>query len=308
MRRVADVTRWSCLAAFAFVLAVVMPGAARAQSSEGPDFSRRPGWAAGPTVGSLGTRAIITVPEGYMFLDQNATKRLLEENQNIPDGDELGAVLRIHEDDYWFAIFSYSDEGHVDDTDRDSIDAKALMENMIEGNKHANEARRQRGWSAVNLQGWHREPYYDTSTNNLTWATRLSGEGRDASSPTINHSVRLLGRTGVMSVQLVADSGTIQSSTTEFNQVLTGFTFNSGQKYAEFRKGDKLAGYGLAALIGGGAAAAAVKTGFLKKFWKLLVFGFVAAAGALKKLFAMLTGRGGESNNDSAGVPPIPTR
>jgi uncharacterized membrane-anchored protein len=307
MRRVSDVTRWSCLVAFAFVLAA-LPGAVWAQSSDSPspeDLARRPGWSAGPTVGSLGTRAIITVPEGYMFLDQNATKRLLEQNQNIPDGDELGAVLRVHDDDYWFAIFSYSDEGHVDDTDRDSIDAKVLMENMIEGNRHANEARRQRGWSAVNLEGWQREPYYDTGTNNLTWATRLTGDG---GSPTINHSVRLLGRTGVMSVQLVADSGSIQTSTTEFNEVLGGFTFNSGQKYAEFRKGDKLAGYGLAALIGGGAAAAAVKTGFLKKFWKLLVFGFVAAAGAIKKLLAMLTGRGSESNNDSTGVPPIPTR
>jgi uncharacterized membrane-anchored protein len=307
MKRLSDVRRWPCLVAFAFVLAA-MPGPAWAQSSgtDSPeDLSTQPGWSAGPTFGNLGTRAVITVPEGYMFLDQSATRRLLERNQNVPDGDELGAVLRLNGDDYWFAVFSYSDEGHVDDTDRDSIDAAALMKKMIEGAKHANEARRERGWSAVNLEGWHRQPYYDPATNNLTWATRLSSEG---GSPGINHSVRLLGRTGVMSVQLVADAETIESSTAEFNEALGGFTFNVGQKYAEFRKGDKLAGYGLAALIGGGVAATAIKTGFLQKFWKLLVFGAIAVLGGLKKLLAMLTGRGAESSSDNSGVPPIPTR
>jgi uncharacterized membrane-anchored protein len=303
MRRVPDVTRWSYLVAFAFVLAIV-PGSVWAQSPSPEELAQRPGWSAGPTVGSLGDKAIVTVPEGFMFLDQNATKRLLEQNENVPGGDELGAVLRVQGEDYWFAVFEYSDEGHVDDTDRDSIDAEALMTNMIEGNRHANEARKQRGWTAVNLEGWHAKPFYDPATNNLTWATRLTSDGGP---PNINHSVRLLGRTGVMSVQLVANSATIDASTTEFNQVLTGFTFNQGQKYAEYRKGDKLAGYGLAALIGGGVAATAVKTGFLKKFWKLLVFAFVAAAGLIKKLLGALTGRG-ESTSDNSGVPPIPTR
>jgi uncharacterized membrane-anchored protein len=301
MRRVTGVTRWSGLAVFAFVLSAV-PGAVLAQTPDPAELARRPGWSAGPTVGMLGTRAVINVPEGYLFLDQNATRKFLEQNENVPDGDELGTILRFQDDDYWFAVFEYSDEGHVDDTDRDSIDAAALMKGMIEGNKQANEARRQRGWSGISLEGWHREPYYDLTTNNLTWATRLSGEG---GSPTINHSVKLLGRTGVMSAQLVADSKAIEGATTEFNAVLTGYTFNVGQKYAEFRKGDKLAGYGLAALIGGGVAAAAVKTGFLKKFWKLLVFGVVALVGFIKKL---LGGRGAESSNADSGVPPIPTR
>jgi uncharacterized membrane-anchored protein len=303
MRRVSDVTRSSCLAALAFMLAAA-PGTVWAQPPDPQELAKRPGWSAGPTVGMLGTRAIVNVPEGYMFLDQNATRRFLEANENVPGGDELGTVLRFQGEDYWFAVFEYSDEGHVDDTDRDSIDAAALMKGMIEGNKQANEARRQRGWSGINLEGWHKQPYYDLKTNNLTWSTRLTGDG---GSPTINHSVKLLGRTGVMSAQLVADSNSIDSATTEFNAVLTGYTFNVGQKYAEFRKGDKLAGYGLAALIGGGVAAAAIKTGFLKKFWKLLVFGVVALVGFLKKLLGGLSGRGESSNTDS-GVPPIPTR
>ena len=36
------------------------------------------------------------------------------------------------------------------------------------------EERQKRGWSALTLEGWHQPPFYDPSTNNLTWATRLS--------------------------------------------------------------------------------------------------------------------------------------
>jgi len=73
-----------------------------------------------------------------------------------------------------------------------------------------------------------------------------------------------------------------------------------GQRYAEFRPGDKIAEYGLAALITGGAAAVALKTGLFQKFWKLIVLGFVALAGALKKglvyLKRMMTGKAGEES------------
>jgi uncharacterized membrane-anchored protein len=56
-------------------------------------------------------------------------------------------------------------------------------------------------------------------------------------------------------------------------------------------QGDKLAGYGLAALVAGGAGAAAVKSGLLQKFWKLLVFVVLAVVGALRKLLASLFGK-----------------
>ena len=73
-----------------------------------------------------------------------------------------------------------------------------------------------------------------------------------------------------MSVALVANQDGI-AATRRLQRALEGFSYKAGERYAEFRSGDKMAGYGLAALIGGGAAAAAVKTGILQKWWKLLV-------------------------------------
>jgi uncharacterized membrane-anchored protein len=292
--------RWMTVAAAAWLLVLGGGAAVEAQEPEADGPSSRPGWTKGPHTGALGTQAEIDVPEGAFFLDAAATRAFLQANENIPSGNELGAIVRPVEGGHsWFALFTFSDEGYVEDTDKDAIDADALLANMKKGNVEANEERQKRGWTPFVLEGWQTKPYYDTTTHNLTWAIRGSSPGETA---TINHSVRLLGRRGVMSVQLVADQDGIAATTGDFNQMLKGFAYKPGERYAEFRKGDKMAGYGLAALIGGGAAAAAVKTGLLQKAWKFLVVIAVAAFGALKKLF---TGRR-EEPVASVQPPPVP--
>ena len=266
----------------AFVLAGVVGSAAYAQEPE------RKGWTEGPTDGRLGELATVKVPEGYVFLDAKATKKFLEDGQNVPAGDELGAIFRpLPNDDYWFAVFSYDETGHVDDSEKNKIDADALMKVLKEGNRRGNAERQKRGWETLQLDGWQQKPFYDMSTNNLTWSTVVSAGGSKA----VNHSVRLLGRTGTMSVQLVSGADAIDAATLEFNDVLRNYSYNPGKRYAEFTKGDKLAGYGLTALIAGGAGAAAVKSGLLQKLWKVIVFAVVAVVAALRKFFAALFGK-----------------
>ena len=274
---------------------------AAAQEPEGDGLAARRGWTKGPHTGTLGTQASIEVPDGSYFLDASATREFLQANQNVPSGRELGAIVRVVDEDHsWFALFTFSDEGYVDDSDKDAIDADALLASMKKGNEAGNEERKRRGWTPFVLEGWQTKPFYDPATHNLTWAIRGSSPGE---TPTINHSVRLLGRRGVMSVALVADQEGIAATTNDFNDLLKGFSYSAGERYAEFRKGDKMAGYGLAALIGGGAAAAAVKTGFLSKAWKAIVALVIAALAGLKKLF------GGTSREEPAAAvqpPPVP--
>ena len=71
----------------------------------------------------------------------------------------------------------------------------------------------------------------------------------------------------------------------KFENLLTGYSFLPGNKYAEFRAGDKIAEYGLATLVAGGAAAVALKTGLLAKLWKLIVAALAALAALLKRIW-----------------------
>lgn len=92
-------------------------------------------------------------------------------------------------------------------------------------------------------------PYYDAVSKRLEWAIDAKSSNDES---VINFNTRILGRTGVTSAVLVASPAIFNTSTQEFKDALTGYEYISGEKYAEFRQGDRVAEYGLAALIAGG--------------------------------------------------------
>ncbi len=250
-------------------------------------------WEDGPTVGRLGTIAEITVPQGYRFTGQSGAIKLLELTQNPSSGHELGALVPDSKDDsqdIWFVIFEFNETGYVKDDEKDKLDSGAILKSLQEGTEESNKIRKQRGWQLFHVAGWSKPPFYNPSTNNLTWAIRgvADAMGEQAQSESINYSLRILGRRGTMNVDLVLAPRQVDAVVPEFENLMTGFSYVSGQKYAEFRAGDKVAAYGLTALVVGGAAAAAVKSGLLAKFWKVIVLAFVALAGAMKKIIGYI--------------------
>ena len=99
-----------------------------------------------------------------------------------------------------------------------------------------------------------------------------------------------------MSVVLISDPQDLSAATDEFKSTLAGFSYSAGQRYSEYKPGDKVAKYGLAALVTGGAAAIAVKTGLWKVIvgalaagWKFIAAAFVALFGGLARRFKSKT-------------------
>jgi len=276
-------------------------------------------WQRGPKTARLGDKAEIDVPEGYLFADGKQTRKLMELSHNIVSGDEVGCVVPAGEgeDDSWFVVFEFNDIGFVKDTDKDKIDADAILKSIREGTEAANKERKKRGWHTMSVVGWERPPYYDETTHNLTWSIRGAG---DTGAETINHSVRILGRHGTMNVDLVQDPERYVTTLPRFETVMKGFRYSEGQRYADFVKGDKVAAIGLGALVLGGAGAVAVQTGFLAKFWKVLVYALLAlkkliivavlAIGAFfKRLWRKMTGKPDTAEAEPVTVdqtPPTP--
>ena len=269
-------------------------GGPRVSSAAQPDDNSRPAgprvkWTRGPTNANIGGIATVEVPAGYIFTDSEGTRIMLESMGNIASRTELGFLAPTSL--VWFATFRFSDTGYVKDDEKDKLNADKILKSIREGTEEANKERRSRGWPAVHVTGWEHKPAYDPETHNLGWAIRGESEGQ----PIINFNTRILGRKGVMSINLVTEPDKLSAALPEFKGLLANFDYVSGERYAEFRSGDKIAEYGLAALIAGGAAAGAVKLGlfswlavFLKKGWKLVVIVFVAIGAFLKRL---VTGR-----------------
>lgn len=249
----------------------------------------------GPAAVTLGKTAEIKLPEGYHFVGPDSLDKFFELTRNQRSGNEVGVVLAP---DDWLMFFDYDDVGYVKDDDKDKLNADKLMKSMSENQEAANEARKERGWDAMKLQGWATPPHYDEKTHNLKWAFNLSSSRDNFKEVWINGNVRLLGRGGVMNVTLVSDAATFKVAEQQSDALLaSGFNYVAGQKYAEFKAGDKVAEYGLAALVLGGGVAAAAKLGllaklgvFLGKGWKAVVAVVVAIGVGIKKLFGRITG------------------
>jgi uncharacterized membrane-anchored protein len=282
--------------------------AADAQPKSREDALRQAGvkLVAGPATVPLGKVAELKLPEGYHFVGPDSLKRFYELTQNMPNGKEVGVLLAPG----YMMFLDYDDVGYVKDEDKDKLDADKLLKSMSEGQEEANAERKDRGWDQLKLKGWATAPHYDEKTNNLKWAINLTTSHDNYTKVFINESIRLLGRAGVMNVTLATSTEGFKTAEADAEKLLaTHFSYVSGQKYSEFKAGDKVAAYGLSALVLGGGAVLAAKMGWLGalgawfgKMWKAFVFVIVALGAAIKQLWNKITGS--RPNPPTDGNPP----
>lgn len=255
-------------------------------------------WTKGPAKGDMKDLAEIKVPANFMFTGEEGTQKLLRAFGNPTNGRELGLIAPTNL--AWFVVFEFADTGYIKDDDKDKLDADAMLKSIKQGTEAGNEERKKMGGAPITITGWQQPPKYNPETHNLEWAIKAESQGEQI----VNYNTRLLGRKGVMEVALVVDPDKLTATMTEYQALLKDYNFKDGQRYAEFRDGDKVAQYGLAALVVGGAAVGAAKLGlfaalaaFLKKGWKLVVIGAVALGGFVKKLFTFGARRSGDGSS-----------
>ncbi len=266
------------LCAMFFVTAGFIPSALTAQDQkkkEQPVIK----WVKGPTKADMEGVASVKVPKGYLFADGDNTRKILEYYGNISSNTEVGYLSPDSGD--WFVVFSFRKVGYIKDDEGSSLDANAILSSLRKSNEEANKIKREKGMPEMEIKGWYKRPAYDKKTNNLEWATLL----RSGKADVVNYNIRYLGRKGVMEVIVVADPKNLKPVIEKSKKLLTGYAFNSGNKYSEFAEGDKVAEYGLKALMTGGALAVAAKTGLLQKFWKLILIVVLGIGAFFKKIF-----------------------
>ena len=246
-------------------------------------------WTVGPTRVALGSAAQLDLPEGYRFADATGTRLFMEANGNPPNNSEIGLVippsLNTADAETWFIVFSYEDSGHVDDDEKASLDkdaVAAVLDSIIKGTERENVERAAKGWPALKITGWQQPPFYDGQSHHLTWAVAAASPGSEI----VNYNSRVLGRTGVISANLVVSPDILRSAVPTYQTIVSGISFDVGHSYGEFREGDKVAKYGLIGLMTGGAAVVAVKAwGSLVKVGAVLVAVLAAGLAKLKSFF-----------------------
>jgi uncharacterized membrane-anchored protein len=291
--------RAAFLATICFLLAGLTVSAAdpRMSSDEMAAVASTLKWQTG-TVTLRDGLAKITLSPGYRFLDGADAEKVLHDLWGNPPGrptlgmifpDDAGPTDR----NGWGVLIQYEEGGHVNDADAAKINYDQLLQQMQKQVQNENPERQQQGYPPVELVGWAEPPHYDASTHKLYWAKDLRIGQESAAS--LNYNIRILGRRGVLVLNAVALMRDLPMVSQKMPEIMARVDFQPGNSYADFDpKIDKVAKYGVAALIAGGALGAAAKFGLLKAFWPfLLVFKkfailiFVGLAAAVRKLVAV---------------------
>jgi uncharacterized membrane-anchored protein len=238
--------------------------------------------------------ATLKVPDGVEFLNgRDAQTVLVKLWGNPPMADPLGLLMPVNvgplNPESWAVIITYEEEGYVKDKDAEKIDYADLLKKMQKDTHAANAEREKQGYPSVELVGWAAPPRYDSAVHKLYWAKQLKFGG--GNEDTLNYNIRILGRRGVLVLNAVAAMAQLPEIERNAPMILAAIDFNPGNRYADFSEasGDKVASYGIAALVAGGVAA---KLGLFKGLWVLLlgakkfvIIGVVALTAFVRKLF-----------------------
>lgn len=251
-----------------------------------------------------GAQARLRLGDEFRYLEAADARKVLEQVWgNPPDDSVLGMVVPkgrgVLDDHGWAVVVTYADDGYISDADAAKIDYDELLQEMKDGTKEENEARKEAGYEGIELVGWAAPPRYDAASKKLHWAKELQFEG--VGNRTLNYDIRVLGRRGYLSLNAVADMRELGEVQAGMQRLLPMVEFDAGSRYADFdESSDKVAAYGIAALIGGGIAAKAglfAKLGALLLGLKKLLIPLVLLLAAFgKKLFGFLTGRKAQDN------------
>ncbi len=242
---------------------------AASKPSDNPDFK------VGPARLSLGDKlAEIDLPQDFGLVSKSKTEEFCKAEGNSTEG-VLGMIVpkfaKEEKAPPYFVMCRFEDIGYVKDDDAGKLDAAELLKAFKEGNKEANEDRKREGITPFYVGDWSELPHYDKAKHQVVWGIEVKDEdAANAPVSAVNYNTRILGRRGVLSMNLVSDPATLEKNKKEVAKLLDRTTFVKGASYADYQPGkDKDSGLGITGLIlGGGALAAAAKFGVLGGLWK----------------------------------------
>ena len=267
----------SLLSKFVILTLAFIMSAAGARAEEKSDIHPTKG----PAHVVLGNNlAEINLSKDFAFINKDDSAKLLKRMGESSEGI-LGIIVPTN--DTSFEVYcAFDDTGYVSDKDANEINPDELLDALKEGTKSENDQRKLAGVPPFFVGNWADKPRYDKSRHQIVWAVTITEEDKpSAPIACINYNTRILGRRGVLSLNLVSPPDSLTANKQKIAAILNSTNFKKGESYADYQPGkDKDAGFGLAGLIlGGGALAAAAKLGAFGGLWKFIL----AAVLILKK-------------------------
>ena len=281
----------------ALLLSPALAGTAPLSEAE-QEAQLKAAWAAaaktatrGPAEIKLLDQAALTLTDDESFVPAAETNQIMVALGNGTNAARYGLIVSRKPGAQWMVLISWVKEGYVRDGDAKEWQADALLDSLREGTEAGNTERVAHGLPALDVVGWVEPPAYDNATHRLVWSLSLRDHDAPADRPqTINYNTYALGRDGFFSLNLVTGSDRVAVDKDVVRQLLGTLVYVPGKRYEDFDEStDKVAAYGLAALIGAVAmkklGLLALGAAFFLKIWKVGMLAVVGAIAGLRRFF-----------------------
>lgn len=258
-----------------------------------------------PGLVPLGSLATLDLQPGSCFVPPESTREFMTALGNKISGEVLGMIIPGSSEEWTLDIMivlESTPSGHILDADANKLDANAILESIRSNTEAANVERKKLNQGELKVQGWDEPPFYDQPKRLLVWSINTVSSGNEAS---INYNQNMLGRDTLL--RMIALGSVDNFKIKQFaRRAATRISYNPGKRYEDYQPGvDKVAEYGLAALIAG---VAAKKLGFfallfalIVKGWKLILVVVFFLGGTIYKLLGF--NKAPAPPQDEAGNP-----
>jgi uncharacterized membrane-anchored protein len=243
----------------------------------------------GPATVPLRDEADLQLPDHFGFIPQKEAAEAMKLMGNRTGPDFLGMIVPLSAESgahngSWFISLQYDPAGYIKDDDAKHWDAGKLLQTLQDGTEAANADRERLGIPPIAVTRWVQSPTYESGSHRLVWSAEAKRKDGADTDPTINYNTYVLGREGYISLNLITSASGVDHDKVAAGDLLSGVDFKSGKRYGDFNSStDKVAAYGLAALVAGVAAKKlgllALLAATILKFAKVIAIA-VAAFGA----------------------------
>jgi uncharacterized membrane-anchored protein len=202
--------------------------------------------------------------------------------------DKTADAYLVDSSNHSEVLLEYFDSGYVTLDDLGQINASEMLAQIKQATEDSNADRRAANIEEMHVTGWLQEPTFDHATNTAYWALAAATPSHGL----VNAVALRLGRNGYEKFTWIVPPEEFRPASGTLDAALKSHTFDPDYRYSDHLSTDKVAGYGIAALIGAVAGAKVVKIAaagglllLLKKLWVVPLLLFGGAFGWLKRFF-----------------------
>ena len=189
-------------------------------------------------------------------------------------------IYLTDQDSYVVNVEKFIGDGYIKGDDWSQVDPDEFLEQLKSASVENNKERLKNGYNTVQDIRWHIKPEFNKDLGYVYYSLIVVF---DDGNETYNSTAMVLGREGYTDLTFVFKESIAHLMPNEIDKVVQSFDYNSGVQYSDFKAGDKIAAYGVGALVAGSlgikglakTGGLAVIAAFAKKLWFIILLPFI---------------------------------